>query len=55
MKNRALILGITYSVLVIIYKLIIVLGGYGLTKFGFLFSHIVSVVMIMPFILLQLN
>lgn len=55
MKNRALILGITYSVLVIIYKLIIVLGGYGLTKFGFLFSHIVSVVMIMPFIFIAIK
>jgi hypothetical protein len=50
MRNRPLVLGIAYSILVIIFKLIIILGGYGLSKFGFYFSHIVSVVAIAPFI-----
>ena len=50
MKNRPLVLGIAYSILVIIFKLSIVLGGYGLSKFGFFFSHIVSVAAITPFI-----
>lgn len=54
MKNRALIFGIAYSIIVIIYKLIIVVGGFGLTKFGFLFSHIVSVVFVIPFIFLAM-
>lgn len=55
MRNRALIFGIAYSIVVIIYKLIIVLGGYGLTRFGFLFSHIVSVVAIVPFIFIAIK
>jgi hypothetical protein len=50
MKNRPLVLGITYSILVIIFKLIVVLGGYGLSKFGFFFSHVISVAAIAPFI-----
>ncbi len=50
MKNRPLVLGIAYSILVIIFKLSIVLGGYGLTRFGFFFSHIVSVAAIAPFL-----
>lgn len=54
MKNRALFFGISYSILVIAFKLFIVLGGYGLTKFGFLFSHIVSVVFVIPFIFLAI-
>ena len=55
MKNRALLLGIAYSILVIIFKLIIVLGGYGLTKFGFLFSHIVTVLAIFPFVFIAIK
>ena len=55
MKNRSLIFGIAYSILVILYKLIIILGGYGLSKFGFLFSHIVSVLAIVPFIFIAIK
>lgn len=55
MKNKALLLGITYSIVVIIYKLIIVMGGFGLTKFGFLFSHIVSVLAILPFVFMAIK
>jgi len=53
-KNKAVSLGIIYSVLVIIYKLIIILGGYALTKFGFFFSNIISVAAIIPFIFMAI-
>lgn len=53
-KNRAVYFGAIYSVLVIIYKLIIILGGYALTKFGFFFSNIISVIAIIPFIFLAI-
>ena len=51
MNKRALYLGLAYSILVIIYKLIILLGGYSLTKFGFYYSHFVSVLFIIPFMI----
>jgi len=50
MSKRVLLIALIYSVLVIIYKLYIVLGGYQLTRFGFYYSHIVSVFAIIPFI-----
>lgn len=49
MNKRALIFGVVYSVLAIAFKLIILLGGYTLTKFGFYYSNFVSVVFIIPF------
>lgn len=54
-KNRAVLLGVIYSVLVIIYKLIIILGGYALTKFGFFFSNIIAVAAIIPFIFMAVK
>lgn len=51
MNRRSLYLGLVYSILVIIYKLIILLGGYQLTKFGFYYSHFVSVAFILPFMI----
>jgi hypothetical protein len=55
MNKRALYLGLTYSILVIIYKLIILLGGYQLTKFGFYYSHFVSVAFIIPFMIIAIK
>lgn len=55
MNKRALGLGIAYSVIVIIYKLIIILGGYQLTNFGFYYSHFISVVAIIPFMILAVK
>ncbi len=55
MNKRALYLGLTYSILVIIYKLIIILGGYQLTKFGFYYSHFVSVAFIIPFMIIAVK
>ncbi len=55
MNKRVVFIGISYSALVIIYKLIIILGGYQLTKFGFFYSHIISVFAIIPFMLLAIQ
>jgi hypothetical protein len=55
MNKRALYLGLAYSILVIIYKLIILLGGYQLTKFGFYYSHFVSVLFIIPFMIVAIK
>lgn len=55
MNKRALYIGITYSVLVIIYKLIILLGGYQLTNFGFYYSHSLSVFAIIPFMVIAIK
>lgn len=48
--KRSVLIGVIYSVLVIIYKLIIWKGGYTFSRFGFNFSHIVSVFAIIPFL-----
>src|SRR5688572_13891807 len=55
MNKRPIYIGIIYSILVIIYKLIILLGGYQLTKFGFYYSHIISVFFILPFMMLAIK
>ncbi|MBK7669373.1 MAG: DUF4199 domain-containing protein [Sphingobacteriaceae bacterium] len=55
MNKRALYLGISYSILVIVYKLIILLGGYQLTKFGFYYSHFLSVAFILPFMIIAIK
>jgi len=55
MNKRVLYSSIIYCAIVIIYKLIIVLGGYQLTKFGFYFSHILSVFFIIPFIIITMK
>jgi len=55
MNKRSLYLGISYSILVIIYKLIILLGGYSLTKFGFYYSHAVSGLLILPFMIIAIK
>jgi hypothetical protein len=50
MNKKALWFGLIYCVAVIIFKLVIILGGYTLTKFGFYYSHILSVFFIVPFL-----
>ena len=49
MNRRALNFALAYTLLVIIFKLAIVLGGYTSTKFGFYYSHVISVLLIIPF------
>jgi len=55
MNRRAFNFGLVYSILVIIFKLIILLGGYTLTKFGFYYSNIISVLFIVPFFFLSIR
>lgn len=52
MNKKALLFGFLYAISVIVFKLIILLGGYTLTKFGFYYSNIVAVFMILPFFFL---
>lgn len=52
MNKKALYFGLLYSLLFIIYKLIILLGGYTLTTFGFYYSTIVAVLSLIPFLFL---
>ncbi len=49
MNKKALIYGVAYSIFVIAFKLIILLGGYYSTKYGFYFAHITTVFLIIPF------
>jgi len=48
-NKKALIYGVAYSIFVIAFKLIILLGGYYSTKYGFYFAHITTVFLIIPF------
>lgn len=52
MNKRALLVGIIYCVTFIIFKLIVLLGGFTLTKFGFYYSGIVAIFAIIPFFIL---
>jgi len=54
MNKRALIIGLIYSVVVIAFKLFILLGDYTLTKFGFYYSNIVAIFLIIPFFMLAI-
>jgi len=49
-NKRIITFALLYSLIVITYKLIIYFGGYSLSKFGFYFANIISVVAIVPFI-----
>ena len=55
MNKRSLYLGLTYSILVIIYKLIILLGGYQLTRFGYFYSHPLSCLFVLPFMIIAIK
>lgn len=49
MNKKALLFGLLYTISVIVFKLIILLGGYTLTKFGFYYSNITAVLLMLPF------
>lgn len=49
-QNKPLFFGLLASAIIILFKLFIVLGGFAITTFGFNWSPIVSVFMIIPFI-----
>lgn len=52
MNKKALFFGLLYSLCYIVFKLIVLLGGYTLTKFGFYYSTITAVLAIIPFFFL---
>jgi hypothetical protein len=49
MNRRALWYGLAYTALFIAFKLFIVLGGYSLSRFGYFYSNITAVLLIIPF------
>ncbi len=55
MNKRALIFGLAYCVVVIAFKLIILLGGYSLSTFGYFYSGITSTLLITPFYILAVK
>lgn len=55
MNKKALLVAFIYSTLVIAYKVIIWQGGYTFTDFGFKYSHIVSVLAIIPFLIISIK
>ena len=55
MNKKALIYGLAYSIVVIAFKLVILLGDYYSTKFGFYFAHITTVFLIIPFYIIGIK
>ncbi len=55
MNKKALIYGVAYCIFVIIFKLVVLLGGYYSTKFGFYFAHITTVFLIIPFYIIGIK
>lgn len=55
MNRKALYYGIAYSVVAIAFKLFILLGGYSLSTFGYFYSGITSVLLIIPFYYLAIK
>lgn len=49
MSKKALLYGLSYAVLVILFKLFILLSGNALTTFGYFYSNITAVFFILPF------
>ncbi|HOZ87063.1 MAG TPA: DUF4199 domain-containing protein [Bacteroidia bacterium] len=54
MNKTALFTGLLYSFTAIVFKLVILLGGFTLTKFGFYYSNIISVFLMIPFLFLAI-
>jgi hypothetical protein len=54
-NRKALYYGIAYSVVAIAFKLFILLGGYSLSTFGYFYSGITSVLLIIPFYYLAIK
>ncbi|MDO9000906.1 MAG: DUF4199 domain-containing protein [Bacteroidota bacterium] len=55
MNRKALYFGLAYSATVIAFKLFILLGGYSLSTFGYFYSSITSVLLIIPFYYLAIK
>jgi len=55
LNKKALIYGLAYSMFVIAFKLVVLLGGYYFTKFGFYFAHVTTVFLIIPFYIIGIK
>lgn len=55
MNKKAIFYGLLYAALVIGLKLYILLGGYSLSKFGYYYSNITAILLILPFYYLVLK
>lgn len=55
MNKKALLYGLIYSITFISIKLTVLLGGYSLNNFGYYFSNISCVLLIIPFYFIALK
>jgi hypothetical protein len=55
MNKKALLSGLIYAALVIVFKLYIWLGGHTFSDFYFKYAHILSVLAIIPFVMLSIK
>lgn len=55
MNKKVLYTAFAYSIFVIIFKLLILLGGYQLTRFGFYYSHVITVFLVVPFMIIAVK
>src|ERR1043166_6725511 len=55
MNKTGLYFGIVYTAVVIAFKLVILLGGYSISKFGWYYSNITGVFLIIPFYILAVK
>lgn len=55
MNKKGLYYGIAYSIFVIAFKLFILLGGYSLSHFGWYYSNVTGVFLIIPFYYLAIK
>lgn len=55
MNRKALLYALVYCFLLVSFRLYILLGGYALTTFGFYYSTITGVILIVPFYILAIK
>jgi hypothetical protein len=55
MNKKALLYGVVYALVVITFKVYILFSGNALTKFGYFYSNITAVFLILPFYFLLLK
>ena len=54
-NKKALLFGVIYSIVVVAFKFFILKGGYSLTRFGYFYSGIIGVFLIIPFYILAIK
>jgi hypothetical protein len=55
MNKKALLYGLAYCALLITFRLVIIIGGYSLSKFGYYYSTITGVFLLIPFFYLVIK